>query len=191
MGPRAGGGGGTKRKRTFEKRWRRTKRRYEKTKDVDQVLSHNTRSKSTPRGQQQKKRYKTKLKVFKQQETQKNARYYLFFFKKKKRKFANFSFLSPPPISKKKKRLKKVAQPKYTQREADACAGLGRDDQEKKTSVDTKDKIKKYQLIQEKLKRQRLHQAEKIVPLSVEAMQAQREQRFRTTGGVQMISVDQ
>ena len=43
-GPRHGGGGHIKRKRKFERRFRRTKRRYsegERQKDVDQVLMIN------------------------------------------------------------------------------------------------------------------------------------------------------
>mmetsp|Transcript_70945 Transcript_70945/g.112749 ORF Transcript_70945/g.112749 Transcript_70945/m.112749 type:complete len:147 (-) Transcript_70945:245-685(-) len=117
-GPRNGGGGGRKRKRTFEKRFRRTKRRYTEgleQRDVDQIQDEIIKIK---RGT-----YKDeKPDIDKPGQAQFKciicARY-----------FINKNVLTLHKKTKKhKKMLKKVSQPQYTQKEADKCGGLGREE---------------------------------------------------------------
>lgn len=117
-GPRHGGGGGTKRKRTFEKRFRRTKRRYSqglRQKDVDQIQDEIIKIKRGTFKPQQPDIEKPGMGQIKCIIC---ARY-----------FINKNVLAIHKKTKKhKKMLKKVIRPQYTQKEADKCGGLGREE---------------------------------------------------------------
>ena len=120
MGVRNGGGGGQKRKRRFELRFRRTKRRYSTAKqnrDIDQIQDEIIKIKrgiAKPEAPDIEKPGMGQFKCII------CARY-----------FINENVLKQHKRTKKhKKMFRKVSRPQYTQKEADKCAGLGRDDNE-------------------------------------------------------------
>lgn len=121
-GPRNGGGGGRKRKRTFEKRFRRTKRRYcegLRQKDVDQIQDDIIKIK---RGTLSREKHDIDKPGSGQFKCIICARY-----------FINKNVLLIHKKTKKhKKMLKKVIRPQYTQKEADKCGGLGREERTNK-----------------------------------------------------------
>eukprot|EP01084_Bolivina_argentea_P226384 382419_1 len=115
-GPRHGGGGHIKRKRTFEKRFRRTKRRYShgtRQKDVDQIQDDIIKIK---RGTLKEEKCDVDKPGMGQFKCIICARY---FITKK-------VLMIHKKTKKHKKMLKKVIRPQYTQKEADKCGGLGR-----------------------------------------------------------------
>eukprot|EP00485_Elphidium_margaritaceum_P019735 CAMPEP_0202723004 /NCGR_PEP_ID=MMETSP1385-20130828/162226_1 /ASSEMBLY_ACC=CAM_ASM_000861 /TAXON_ID=933848 /ORGANISM="Elphidium margaritaceum" /LENGTH=146 /DNA_ID=CAMNT_0049387939 /DNA_START=51 /DNA_END=491 /DNA_ORIENTATION=- len=119
-GPRNGGGGHRKRKRTYEKRFRRTKRRYtagDRQKDTDQIQDDIIKIK---RGTLKSEQSDVEKPGMGQYKCIICARY-----------FINKNVLAVHKKTKKhKKMLKKVIEPQYTQVEADKCGGLAREEKE-------------------------------------------------------------
>ncbi len=178
-GPRHGGGGKKGRNHKFEFRWRRTKRRYSQgRKDVDQIQDEIKVIKQ--KGQVAAEVPDIDKPGMGQFKCLICSRYFVTqsVLTQHKRSKKHKKMLSPPypphplrreypPHTKTKtRRLKKVARPQYTQKEANKCGGLGTDDKEKPNP-----KLAK-KLLKEKLRRKR-------------------QSTFGLSGHVQKISVDQ
>eukprot|EP01083_Nonionella_stella_P076696 209124_1 len=136
-GPRNGGGGGRKRKRTFERRFRRTKRRYSeglRQRDTDQIQDTIIKLK---RGILKEEKCDIEKPGMGQFKCIICARY-----------FITKGVLAIHKKTKKhKKMLKKVSRPQYTQKEADQCGGVGREENTKHKVLDRFKRESNVQLI--------------------------------------------